>query len=237
MKRFMPLISVLTLAILAPSAFSAVIVTTENMPYYGQWNDGDPVYTFTTLPDPSDVDFAETADFSANVGVYGGGLDKLHDGLMPPRYGWDNPGDAAYYDGDYSITIDLGSAVAVAEVNTYSWHTNVRAPQKYDLYGSTNGTDWTLIANVATGLWDGTAWYTYTPYEAHGDGVWGVSTTDDTGSLGTFRYLRFDISNATSEYPYGAFFDEFDVNVIPEPATLSFLGLGLLAVAVRRRHS
>ena len=114
--------------------------------------------------------------------------------------------------------MDLGSAIEIKEVNTYSWHPNTRGPQVYKLYASDGtakdfnskpktGTDpakagWTLVATVDT-----------RPKEGQGGGQYGVSIADSTGAaLGKYRYLLFDISRTEADDDFGnTFYSEITV--------------------------
>jgi hypothetical protein len=91
-------------------------------------------------------------------------------------------------------------------VNTYSWHSNTRAPQVYKLYvsdGKSNGfnaepkrvTDpescgWKLLAKVDT-----------RQKEEQAGGQCGVSISDFSGNIGQYRYLLFDISRTEDRDP------------------------------------
>ena len=96
------------------------------------------------------------------------------------------------------LRMDLGRVIQIAEIHTYSWHPDTRAPQVYRLWAS-DGTDsifnpepkanidpaacgWKSIAIVDTRSND----------EDKDGGQFGVSITDASGSLGRFRYLMFD---------------------------------------------
>jgi len=98
--------------------------------------------------------------------------------------------------------VDLREPLPVTRVNTFSWHRDDRAAQKYVLYGSVADTPdtgaadpqdagWTLIAEVdTTGLVNG---------DKHGVGVYGKP------AIGRFRHLLFDVSRGRT------FFSEVDV--------------------------
>ncbi|MFT3788427.1 MAG: hypothetical protein QM770_20030 [Tepidisphaeraceae bacterium] len=124
----------------------------------------------TSLPAPVKDDLAQSAKFrivDGQADLNSGDVSLLHDGKLPDEE--DSPHDnfffAAGTDGG-RLAIDLGAAKPVAQVNTYSWHGNSRAPQVYTLYaadGAANGFDaspkegtdpaklgWTLLANVDT---------------------------------------------------------------------------------------
>ena len=112
---------------------------------------------------------------------------------------------------------DFGSAIDIAQVNTYSWHSDTRAPQVYNLFAS-DGSDpkfnpspdshtdpatcgWKLIARVDT-----------TSAQGETGGQYGVSVTDAGGTLGRFRYLMFDAIPAEFDDPWGnTFFSEINV--------------------------
>ena len=95
--------------------------------------------------------------------------------------------------------MDLGGALDLKQVNTYSWHPSTRGPQVYKLYASDGeadnfkakpkrGTDpvkcgWKLIAKVDT-----------RPKTGDGGGQYGVSISDSDGSIGKYRYLLFAMS-------------------------------------------
>ena len=106
---------------------------------------------------------------------------------------------------------------AIAQVNTYSWHPNTRAPQVYKLYGSdgsgdsfkarpTRPTDpescgWKLMARVDT-----------RPKAGEPGGQYGVSISDSRGTLGKYRYLLFDCSATETNDAFGnTFYSEVDV--------------------------
>jgi len=113
--------------------------------------------------------------------------------------------------------MDLGNAIEIVQVNTYSWHPNTRGPQVYKLWAS-DGTDakfnaepkgsidpttcgWKLIAVVDT-----------RSKEGNDGGQYGVSIQNSSGSLGKFRYLLFDCFVTETADDWGnTFYSEVDV--------------------------
>jgi len=114
--------------------------------------------------------------------------------------------------------LDLGARFTLAEINSYSWHANARAPQIFRVYGAVapsntspdftaaafqddaalDALGYTLIATVSTPLASG--------------GQVGVSITDPTGSLGTFQYVLFDMEPPVwGVGPRPTFYGEIDL--------------------------
>lgn len=178
------------------------------------------VFKFNNVPQPSAGDAAQKATFTIIDGRRdrnGGNLDKLNDGRVPT--GEDQPGENFFFAAGTAggrLAIDLGSAVDIRQVNTYSWHPNTRGPQVYKLYAAGGGEGfnprpasgidpagcgWKLIASVDT-----------RPRQGAGGGQYGVSIFDSDGLLGKYRYLLFDISATEQDDPFGnTFFSEIDV--------------------------
>ena len=170
---------------------------------------------------PSIDDAATHARFTIIDGTAdgnSGGLETLHDGLLPANS--DDPDNNFFFaqgtDGG-RICVDLQNALEIKEVNTYSWHKSTRAAQVYKLYisdgtgenfqvGPKKGIDpatcgWKLIAAVDTRPRDGSA-----------GGQYGVSISETSGSLGRARYLLFDISATEFTDVFGnTFYSEIDV--------------------------
>ena len=114
--------------------------------------------------------------------------------------------------------MDLGRAIEVAHINSYSWHPGSRAPQLYRVWGSDGsdpkfnaqpkanldprGCGWKMIATVDTRSSD----------ESKDVGQFGVSVTDASGTLGKFRYLLFDCYVTEVADDFGnTFYSEIDV--------------------------
>jgi hypothetical protein len=140
----------------------------------------------------------------------------------------DEPSASTFSDDAITFRIDLGSDQAVAQFNSYSWHTTNRALQMYTLYAAssniadpTNLSLYTTLGSVDTFAWFGNL----------NSGQQGVSFYSDTGSLGTYRY--FAISQPAS---IGTFFGEIDIVAVPEPATLTTVISALTFVVLRRRR-
>ena len=173
------------------------------------------------VPSPSQSDAAGKATLTLVDGQRdrnGGDLDKLHDGKIPTED--DQPAENFFFGAGTEggrILVDLGSLVAVKQVNTYSWHADTRGPQVYTLYASggdvngftaqpKRGTDpltcgWQRLAQVDT-----------RPKEGRGGGQYGVSISDTAGLLGRFRYVLFDVSRTEVNDPFGnTFYSEIDV--------------------------
>ena len=102
------------------------------------------------------------------------------------------------------FVIDLGEAIDVGRISSFSWHRDTRARQRYRVYGRDEAasfegdpakSDWQRIALVDT--------------KALGvGGRHGASVANEDGSkLGRFRYLLFDAERASG----GTFFTEVDV--------------------------
>ncbi len=176
-------------------------------------------FRFQTVPSPR-PSAAGNATFSLVDGARdgnGGDLDVLHDGEVPDEA--DQPESNFFFQGGHGggrLLVDLGKVIPVKEVNTYSWHSDTRAPQLYQLYGS-NGTDagfiaqphrpqdpaqngWTLIASVDTRSKDGKP-----------GGQYGVSVADAAGLVGNYRYLLFDVASTGSDAFADTFYSEIDV--------------------------
>jgi hypothetical protein len=187
-------------------------------------NDNDKAtadFKFKEVPSPAKDDAAAKAKFTIVDGdrdENGGEIEKLNDGKLPTEE--DQPEENFFFaqraDGG-RIGIDLGNAIDIKQVNTYSWHPNTRGPQVYKLYAS-DGTaadfkaepkrdtdpekaGWKLIAKVDT-----------RPKEGEGGGQYGVSIADTNGPLGKFRYLLFDVRETENDDPFGnTFYSEIDV--------------------------
>jgi hypothetical protein len=178
---------------------------------------------------PAPDDAAAKAKISIIEGARdqnGGELSTLQDGKVPT--GADEPADNFFFAAGSPggrLLIDLGTPIAIDQVNNYSWHRNTRGPQVYKLYGS-DGMDsqfnrepsgdadpeqtrWKLLAEVDT--------------RPSGNGAvggqYGASIFDSEGSVGPFRYLLFDISRTENHDPFGnTFYSEIDV-IAGESAT------------------
>ena len=180
-----------------------------------------PEFKFKNVPSPSTNDAATEAKFTIVDGdkdENSGGLEKLHDGKLPTEE--DQPAENFFFDAGTEggrLLVDLGSAINIQQVNTYSWHPNTRGPQVYKLYASDGtasdfdakpkrGTDpgkhgWTLIAKVDT-----------RPKTGDGGGQYGVSVSNTDGAIGKYRYLLFDISATEDDDDFGnTFYSEIDV--------------------------
>ena len=211
--------AVVALALLSVplSAQAQVVVTVDRNTGNAATHD----FTFAHVPSPVADDVAAKAKVALVDGERdenGGGLGGLIDGLLP--HDEDEPGANFFFNAGTPggrFLIDLGSAIDIAQVNTYSWHPSTRGPQIYTLYASDgsaptfnptprNGVDptaagWTRITAVDT-----------MPKNGDMGGQYGVSITDRTGRLGRFRYLLFECAVTETLDDYGnTFYSEIDV--------------------------
>lgn len=185
-------------------------------------------FQFKTVPRPR-----QNAALEATFTVFNGAADPqspspdvLHDGRVSDEE--DQPDTSFFFrngDNGGRLLVDLGKIIPVKEIDTYSWHTDVRAPQVYTLYGS-DGSDgssggftaeprrpqnpsklgWKLIASVDT----------RSKFDVSG-GQYGVSVSDAAGIVGSYRYLLFDMLRTEGGDPFGnTFYSE--INVIDRDA-------------------
>ena len=184
-------------------------------------NEGDlatPAFKFKNVPSPAKTNAATKAKFTIVDGQRdqaGAEIDVLNDGKLPGEA--DEPGSNFFFGQNEKggrIGVDLGGAIEIKQVNTYSWHPDTRGPQIYKLYASDGsasnfdvkpkkGTDptkagWKYIAAVDT--------------SGNGGGQFGVSIHDTDGVIGKYRYLLFDISQTEGDDPFGnTFYSEINV--------------------------
>lgn len=213
-------VPVLASALAAPLLHAEVIVARSAT---------DVAFAFEKVPAPARDDAATKATFvllDGQADGNGGALDVLHDGRIPG--GADEP-SANYFlkagpEGG-RLRVDLGAVTSVKEIATYSWHAGTRAPQVYRVYGADGtapgfkespekGTDplksgWSDVATVDT-----------RPKSGDVGGQYGVMIADRAkGTLGSFRFLLFELSSANEKIPFGqTFFSELDVIDAKAPA-------------------
>ncbi|MDB6124634.1 MAG: hypothetical protein JWQ71_3627 [Pedosphaera sp.] len=213
----MLLLGVTILLASGPAAFGKVKTIVE---HYNN-EQAEPGFKFKNVPRPSRRDAARHANISIADGQRdqaGGDVSKLNDGRVPTDA--DEPGENFFFavntDGG-RLLVDLANAINITHINTYSWHTDSRAPQVYKLYGS-DGTErdfeekpkkdtdpeqhgWKLITKVDT-----------RPKQGEKGGQYGVSISDSEGTIGKYRYLLFACSRTEDEDAFGnTFYSEIDV--------------------------
>lgn len=217
MKPKFLLLGATALLALATTAQAEIKVATARNP----GDSGTARHKFDGVPVPVKNDAATKAKFTLVDGARdanGGSLEQLNDGQMPTQ--GDQPAANFFFNAGTEggrIQVDLGSAIEIKQVNTYSWHASSRGPQVYKLYASAGtgedfnatpkrGTEpekvgWTFITNVDT-----------RPKEGEAGGQYGASVSDSSGALGKYRYLLFDVSPTAPTARFGnTFFSEIDV--------------------------
>lgn len=188
------------------------------------------LFQFKNVPPASQNDAASKATFTFVDGRQdrnGGDLAVLHDGRLPNEE--DQPAAnfffAAGSDGG-RLLVNLGSAIDIKQVNTYSWHPGERGPQVYGLYAAEGYPgDWTALpqkgVDPAKCGWRLIAQVDTRPQQGDAGGQYGVSISDSAGIIGTYRYLLFDVCRTDSDSPFGqTFFSEIDVvdsTTVPVP--------------------
>jgi hypothetical protein len=181
-------------------------------------------FKFDKVATPSRSDAANRAKFTILDGRRdrnGGDLEQLNDGQLPSNE--DEPSTNFFFAAGNEggrILVDLGEAIEIEKINTYSWHPNTRGPQVYKLYvadaadedfnpdgrrsrrGDPIEAGWKLIAEVDT-----------RPEEGEPGGQYAVSIADTAGgALGKHRYLLFDIARTESDAAFAnTFFSEIDI--------------------------
>jgi hypothetical protein len=182
----------------------------------------NPEFRFKSVPSPSRNDAATSARVmivDGEADPNGAGVAALTDGLLPNSD--DQPRRNFFVtagSGGARVLMDLGHAIEIAQINSYSWHPSARAPQLYRVWAS-DGSDpkfnaqpkanidprtcgWKIVATVDTRSSD----------ESKDVGQFGVSVTDASGSLGKLRYLLFDCYVTEVADDFGnTFYSEIDV--------------------------
>jgi hypothetical protein len=178
-------------------------------------------FKFKNVPSPS----ADDAAAKAKLTLIGGDLDAgsaelsaLTDGRLPTDE--DEPAANVFFRAGSSggrFRIDLGAAIDIAQVNSYSWHPNSRGPQLYKLYAA-EGSEEQLDLDPKRGVDPATrGWKLITtvntlPQQGEDGGQYGVSVRDSRGSLGKYRYLLFDCYVTELYDNWGnTFYSEIDV--------------------------
>jgi hypothetical protein len=202
---------------LTVAAFAEVKITAERL----EPDKAAPGFKLPTVPTARRTDAAAKATFTLIDGERdrnGGDLDRLRDGRLPRNA--DEPASNFFFragtDGGRFV-VDLGSAIDVKQVNTYSWHASTRGPQVYRLYASDGSGEGFAAqpkrpADPATAGWKLVASIDTRPKEGDPGGQYGVSITDSAGNLGKFRYLLFDVSRTEDTDGFGnTFLSEIDI--------------------------
>jgi hypothetical protein len=228
LKAIAPLVASLALVVEAVAAPEPTVQFDRN------GSGASSSWKFSRVPSPVKNDAATGAKFTIVDGDRdnnGGSVERLNDGRVATSE--DEPASNLFFrqgsDGG-RLVVDLGKAITIKQVNSYSWHADTRGPQVYTLYGSTGsgdafnaepkrGTDpaevgWKLLAKVDT-----------RPKEADQfGGQYGVSVSNADAALGEFRYLLFDVRRTEERDSFGnTFYTEIDVldanaTATPEPA-------------------
>ena len=178
-------------------------------------------FKFKNVPSPATDDAAAKAKLTLIGGDLDAGsaeLSALVDGRLPTDE--DEPAANVFFRAGSSggrFRLDLGAAIDIAQVNSYSWHPNSRGPQLYKLYAA-EGSEEQLDLDPKRGVDPATrGWKLITtvntlPQQGEDGGQYGVSVRDSRGSLGKYRYLLFDCYVTELYDNWGnTFYSEIDV--------------------------
>jgi len=174
-------------------------------------------FKFKNIAAPAKDDVGSRAKLTLIDGDLDGGsaeLAALTDGRLPRDE--DEPGSNVYFRAGSSggrFRMDLGSAIDIAQVNSYSWHPSSRGPQLYKLYAA-DGSDAKLNLDPKRGVdpascgWKLIALVSTLPEGGEMGGQYAASVSD----LGKHRYLLFDIYVTELYDNWGnTFYSEIDV--------------------------
>ncbi|MCC9600894.1 basic secretory family protein [Stieleria sp. JC731] len=178
-------------------------------------------FTFDNIAAPSSTD----AGNLATVRLLAGQLDSnspgpecLFDGKLPSDA--DQPNRNFFFSGGNGgrLLIDLGKDIDVKEIRSYSWHPDQRGPQVYEVFGASEQSGaktslrrresaldnkWTSIAKVDT---------TGESKTPGGQYAASVRSSTEGESLGSYRYLLFEVSPTSNRSPFAeTFFSEIDI--------------------------
>ncbi len=227
--------SIITMA--AAALFVAVATARADVSVTVDHNDVEaskPSFTFKRVPPPSKTDAASKAKFAIVDGERdeaGGDLEKLNDGKLPTEQ--DEPHENFFFDAGTDggrIGVDLGRAIEIKQINTYSWHPDTRGPQVYKVYAA-DGSEPGFNSSPKAGYDPTKSGFKRIaavdtrpkPGEPAGGGQYGVSIADSAGgAIGKYRYLLFEASSTEDADDYGnTFFSEIDVIDAAAPTTSS----------------
>ena len=127
------------------------------------------------------------------------------------------------WEGQLRSGSDTGSTRFLLEDSAGQWHIS----QSFSVTAPASGLD--SFSGSASSL----SWSSYTPFSAGVDTIGAASTPDivSAQSFGFFVESTATISNT------GVAMEHFLVTAVPEPSSTALLGLGGLALALRRRRS
>jgi ferric-dicitrate binding protein FerR (iron transport regulator) len=200
--------------------------------------DGTSAFRFPTIEPPSDRDAADQSQGRASIRVVKGELARLLSVQSAPpqvlldgrgQSQPDSPAESLFFKDnvDGMLLLDLGRAISIARINSYSWHQNglhadqrVRAVQKFTLYGfagdqppPTDGrlteSGWTLIARVNTDEFFRVAAPSDRPAQQ------ACSVSGAHGAVGRYRYLLWELQATRGEntsHTNATFYGEIDVH-------------------------
>ncbi|HSE19597.1 MAG TPA: hypothetical protein VLB46_21230 [Pyrinomonadaceae bacterium] len=174
-------------------------------------------FKFKNIASPSKDDAGSRAKLTLIDGDLDGGsaeLAALTDGRLPRDE--DEPGSNVYFRAGSSggrFRMDFGSAIDIAQINSYSWHPNSRAPQLYKLYAA-DGSDSKFNLDPKRGVdpascgWKLIALVNTISDRGEDGGQYAASVSE----IGKYRYLLFDVYVTELYDNWGnTFYSEIDV--------------------------
>ena len=230
-----------TLALTATSAQAAIMVTTET-----DLASSGPAHLTAYTPTfvaggPSGSDLLEGLSALSSSGDFqkegSAGLSALTDGSVQTYYHTTHLNDAvdyltthsAYATGDdgsagQEAVYDLGATIDLAEIVIYGgWTDGGRDQQNVDVLWSADNVSFTSLGATLGGNGNSNS----------GPISHRNSITDDGGTLASgVRYIKLDFGGVENGWTG---YTEIDAFAVPEPSTTALLGLGGLALILRRR--
>ena len=184
-------------------------------------------FRFPTIIPPSNQDYADISQGFASASVGRGLLRSRPNWTVNPKSildgsgqtNQDSPQESVFFENDVkngSLLIDLGKAISIAKINSYSWHQhnripehNDRAQQKFTLFGwpdkelpnlevPARESGWVRIARVNSEQFFHVKQLDNRPSQQ------ACSIFASKGEIGEYRYLLLEVNGPT-------FFGEIDV--------------------------
>jgi hypothetical protein len=230
------LVILLAVAIVATSASAAVQFatvtngpispssTTDELAYAGDISSSDLLHGIVGVTGGTAFGANGSSPAGLNDGSNGGDYEAMG---LPALGGAAWPGTGSYIDFDLGVGTGLG--YDITEIQSISaWQDLGLNNQNYDV----------LVKYLGDAGFTALTTVTYQPFNS-GGGATKVNVTDSTGVLASgIEGIRFNFL-ATAGHSAGSVYREIDVMgaaTVPEPATMSLLTLGGLAVLRRRRN-